>query len=96
MSEQRPPLDFEHLVGELRELVGRVVALEIRDTDTNLIAGAEGEFGQLEGSGTPWSFRVGGGEPRESEGIRFEQASWIGVDLRADRVLAVLGLERAG
>jgi hypothetical protein len=88
MTDERT-LDFDELVGELRELIGRVVGLEIRDEHRNLIARAEGEFGHLEGSGREWSFQVGGGEPRESEGIRFEQASWITIELNAGRVAEV-------
>jgi hypothetical protein len=88
MSEtEGPALNFQELVGELHELVGRVVGLEIRDGDKNLIARAEGEFGDLEGSDGEWSFQLGGRESREGGGMRFEQASWLGIELAAERVL---------
>jgi hypothetical protein len=88
MTDERT-FDFDELVGALREFLGRVVALEIRDEHKNLIASAEGEFGHLERSGGECSFQLGGGEARESEGIRFEQASWIGIELDAGRVVEV-------
>jgi hypothetical protein len=89
VTEERP-LDFDELVGELREFARRVVALEIRDEDKNEIARAEGEFVDLEEAATgEWSFRVGGGAARLREGIRFEQASWIGIHIDARRVLEV-------
>jgi|SRR5215218_8035360 len=76
-------LEFHELVGELRELTGRVVALELRDADGNLIVRAEGELGDLTREG---SFQLGGREPPEAEGVRFIVAAWVVCDLGAGQL----------
>lgn len=83
-------LDLAELGGELREFTGRVVGLEIRDEDTNLIASGEGEFGHLNGSAdSGWSFQLGGDAPPEREGLRFIVASWIVVYIDPARLLEI-------
>ena len=83
-------LEISELGGALRELLRRVVALEIRDKRDELIANAEGEFGHLEPvPGGGWFFRLGGDPPPERDGIEFIVASHIDVRIDTDRVLAV-------
>ena len=74
-------LVFEELVGELRELHGRVVGVDVRGGDDVEVLRAEGEFCQLEVDGREVSFQVGGVEPREREGIRFESVSYAVVSI---------------
>jgi hypothetical protein len=82
VTEREKPLAFDDLIGELRELNGRVVALEVRDEQKNLTARAEGEFGHLEESPPGcWSFQLGGDPPPDREGLRFIVASWVSIQL---------------
>lgn len=69
-------------LGELGELRGRVVALEIRTPDGAVIARAEGELSRLEGSSsTSWSVELGGKAPPARGGVHFIVASWLQVEI---------------
>jgi hypothetical protein len=82
-------LDFASLAGELRELAGRVVALELRDADKNLLVSAEGPFGHFESESDSCSFELAGDPPPEREGPRFIVASWVRIEIAAERVSEV-------
>lgn len=86
-------LDFDELLGELRELSGRVVALQIRDGRGEVFANAEGEFCHLEHRPPDeWSFQLGGDPPPERDGVRFIVASWSYYILDRQRVTEVRDL----
>jgi hypothetical protein len=84
-------LNFEELVGELHEFVGRCVGVDIRDDATGLlIAAMEGEFNQLlEDEPGEWAFQVGRVPPQEriddGERIRFISTSWGAIHVHANR-----------
>ncbi len=83
-------LHFDELLGDLREFNGRVLALEIRDGQKDLIAQAEGEFSQLESSESGrWSFRLG--VPPHPH---FIAASWLHVYLDARHVTEIHEVSR--
>lgn len=89
MSPERS-LNFDELIGDLRDLAGRVVALEIRDADQNLIVKAEGEFGHFENvEPGVWGFQLGGDPPPDRKDVQFIVASWIVVYLDEERVAEI-------
>jgi hypothetical protein len=80
-------LAFDELLGELRELTGRVVTLEIRDERDITLLVSEGELGRLENPGAGlWIFRLGGEPPPDHEHVRFIVASWTTVEIHKERV----------
>jgi hypothetical protein len=76
-------LEFHELVGELRELTGRVVALELRDADGNLIVRPRASSATLPARGRSSSEA---GSPPGAEGVRFIVAAWVVCDLRAGQL----------
>jgi hypothetical protein len=86
MSEEKP-LDFPALIGELREFAGRVVAFDIRDEHTNLVASGKGPFGHVARKDETWSFQLGGDPPPDREGLRFIVASEMTVYIDPQRVV---------
>ncbi len=68
-------IDFEDLLGELRELYGRVVAFELRDERDQVVAEGEGEFHDLSVEPGMLSFQLGGVPDRVREGVRFRSSS---------------------
>ena len=89
MSEERT-LSFEEFIGELRELSGRVVGLEIRDTERELIVSAEGELLTPEKTGPDdWTVQVGGKTPPDRPNLRFIAASYVVLTLDGNRVAEV-------
>jgi hypothetical protein len=73
--EDGTELDLSDFMGELQELHGRVVGVDLRDPSGQVVAHFEGEFGVLRRNGPDVSFRVGGVPPRDREGIRFIASS---------------------
>jgi hypothetical protein len=69
-------IGYDELVGELRELHGRVVAFELRDERNQVVAEGEGEFHDLSVDAPDGlSFEVGGVPDRLRDGIRFVSSS---------------------
>jgi hypothetical protein len=84
-------LNFEELIGELHEFVGRCVGVDVRDDATGLvIAAMEGELNELlQDEPGEWAFQVGGVPPHErlddGEKIRFVSTSWGAIHVYANR-----------
>src|SRR5262245_50862069 len=79
------PLNLDEPLGELRRFNGRVLVLEIRNGQQDLIAQAAGEFNHLQSSESGrWSFRLGG-QPLDP----FFAANWLHVYLDAREVAEI-------
>ena len=82
-------LDFGELVGELRELTGHVVALEIRDGRGEVIASAEGKLRHAERSSGECSFLLGGDPSADGSGLPLHPASWSHFSIASRHILDV-------
>lgn len=82
-------LDFGELVGELRELTGYVVGVEIRDGRGQVIASAEGRLRHAERSSGECSFLLGDERSADGGGLPANPASWSHFSIDSRRILDV-------
>jgi hypothetical protein len=81
--DRETPCSYDDCIGELRELFGRVVGVDVREVNGELVLRGEGEFADLSTADGPSTitFQIGGVPPREREGIRFVASSYAVVTI---------------